>query len=241
MHYYSELYWISKKQCFLTYFSNFMLDTNYTLPPFLIEIYPFDNCKKTVLPYYYPPCFEESQECAYPYSSYIYPIIAKDKYAVTFAITPQIYEIVNDELKIHELKHPNFSEPKKYCISDHDIGLIGDDFINVGKISFAYLNFLYDKYNDLYYRFYEMEMPDRNEDGMKNIYPDDKKYGFNIISSDFKTLKESVIEGADGRNYLNNFTSKYVLPYGVVDVYFDRKTHKLVHKILKINLKENEN
>lgn len=237
-HYGTFMDWNPDKQCLISYFDNYYSETDTSR--LLMEVYPFGELRKNILPYKCPACYKREEYCIYAYHNLFYPIFAKNKYFVAFGVTPEIYEIEKDSLKIYALKHKNFSEPKKYCVSDTIRGTIGDDFIRAVETSFAYLYFLYDKYNDKYYRIYEAEMPDKNKDGFKNIYPDDKTLAVNVISADFSKCKETIVKNKSAMPFTFSERSHYVLPHGIVNIVFDYKTGKLVQTVLKIDLSNYE-
>lgn len=235
-HYTSRMEWNAEKGCLLSYFVYYGDLSSKT--PFLMEIYPFDSLRKEVLEVTLPAAYDFAENEFFPFFDIVVPVIgSQGNVSVAFGITKQVYEIKNSKNSIHCVDHPNFSQPQKYCITDITHGAIGDDVVNVAESSFGYMNFLYDKYNDVYYRFYEMEMPERSENGLKSVYPDDKPLGVNVISSDFSTVEETVMNSSAG-NFFYSHSPKYVLSYGIVDVYFDYKTEKLVRKILQIKLKQ---
>jgi hypothetical protein len=235
-HYTSRMEWNTEKGCLLSYF-NYYGDLS-SKTPFLMEIYPFDSLRKVIFDVPLPAAYDFAENEIFPFFDIVVPVIGSNgKMAVAFGVTSQIFEIENGKNIIHNVDHPNFSQPQKYSVTDIVHGAIGDDVVHVAETSFGYMNFLYDKYNDVYYRFYEMEMPDRAENGLKSTYPDDKPLGINVVSSDFSTVEETVVN-SDDRSFFNNLSPKFVLPYGIVDVYFDYKTGNLVRKTLRIQLKK---
>lgn len=224
--------WIPEEKALVSYF--FYYYGMSSKAPFLVKFFPFSEQKRIVLDVTLPAFFDFPQGTVFPGSIFNYVAGGEQgKLYVAFGISSDMFEISNNEVKVYDVKHPNFSKPKSYQITDLMKGVNGDDYVNVAKMSFMYSNLVYDKYENVLYRFYEMEMPDRNEDGLKNVYPDDKKLGLNVISDDFSSVHEVLLERKAACFY-NPFTQKFVLEDGVYDVFFDSESDSL--KIVKLSI-----
>lgn len=164
---------------------------------FLLSISAKDG-QRQILPFTYPDVYNTKPKEIYPFKDmFDFEIIEDGTIYTCFGVSPEIYIIRGDSCKAVEVLHPNYSKPLIYYVKGTTNG---DEFLNVATHSFAYLNFLYDKYNQCFYRFYDIELPERDENGMKSLLQN-KQTGFSVLSKDLKSIQECVITEAKDNEF----------------------------------------
>lgn len=102
------------------------------------------------------------------------------------------------------------------------------------KTSPHYRRLVYDPYRNLFYRFYALSLPEKNEDGLYTTYQD-RKYSVMILDKDFNVLAERILPEACFFLYFAVPTKDGLyINYGPFN-----NTNKDGIKILKISLLDN--
>lgn len=118
-----------------------------------------------------------------------------DHYILTaYGISPDIniYDRLSGKSSFKTLKHKYYSEIKGI---PKDSAKYKDYLINVITKSFRYFKLIYDKHNNVFYRFYELSMDkERKGDGLLYTYSD-KAMGVNIIDDKFNVIDDIILEG----------------------------------------------
>ncbi len=176
---------------------------------FLVEIFT-ETGEEKVLPYKLPQIYNSiTQQCRYPFNDNIIGVISQNKKLnYCFGITNEILQIdlASGDHRYISVPHTNFSEPIPYCFEGR---ISPDDFGRNMDLTFCYNQFFYDQKRDVFYRFYKMEMPDINEDGLKTTWKD-FQFGFTVLSSDFEEIGEILLDSTvynyhvSGMRFSNN-------------------------------------
>lgn len=152
---------------------------------FSTEINPY-NSKINIVPLKYPKdIFQTSLIFTLFHDPYI--TTSENYYVGSFGITPDIFTL---NKKTKEIKKIKIKHNKILPIEPFD-SLRRPDYEYLLKHmtkSINYFQIIYDKYNDVYYRFYKLNLKsEKKEDGTLNVFKD-KISCISVISNDFKLI-----------------------------------------------------
>jgi hypothetical protein len=197
---------------------------------FMAEI-DIETFEIEILPVKYPKEYETNQK----YMPFPDQLITNHNgfYVVSYPITPLI-SIYNSKTRIIEEKEINHANYQQCIEFDTTKAREKDYYVYLGLHSFRYVNFIYDKYKNRYYRFFELELEERNEDGLLNTY-NDKKYGATVISEDFDVIGDFIIDIEGEKNFLPFSSNWVVTKNGLVSCSINNKKKNILIYTIKLN------
>jgi len=104
-------------------------------------------------------------------------------------------------IELFKIENPNFKKPLTHVIKNE---INYKKMLRQTELSYVNLNVFYDKFKNVYYRFFWQEMSEKNKDGKLTSMKLDKKMGVTIFTNEFEFIKDIVFEPQDGPSGLNN-------------------------------------
>jgi len=111
---------------------------------------------------------------------------------ISFGISPNIieYDITNNTIQNHVIRNTNYRKSKFLMFDVKPLNY--NDVLRVIEQSYFNTKFSYDQYNNVYYRFFNKEMPDKDKEGYYTSYEKHKESGISVITKDFIFLGDVI-------------------------------------------------
>lgn len=112
-----------------------------------------------------------------------------------------LFNYHTNTLEFFMIDNPNFRKPLSHVI---DKNINYSKMLRQTELSYVNLNVFYDKFKNVYYRFFWQEMPEKNYDGKLTTMKLDKKMGVTVFTKEFEFVKDIVFDPIDGPSGLHN-------------------------------------